>query len=99
MGYRVVTASDGEKAVRVAAQARPDIIVMDIAMPGTDGLQATRKIRDDDSIQNIPIVALTAHDTSGFKKAAVDAGFEGFLTKPIDFDKLHNLIKRLLWEK
>jgi CheY-like chemotaxis protein len=95
-GYRVVTASDGEKAVRVASLTRPDIILMDIAMPGTDGLEATRKLRADVTMQNIPVIALTAYDTGGFRRAAADAGFDGYLTKPINFDRLHELIHSLL---
>ncbi|HEX8173553.1 MAG TPA: response regulator [Pyrinomonadaceae bacterium] len=98
-GYRVVTASDGEKAVRVASLSRPDIILMDIAMPGTDGLEATRKLRSDETMQRIPIVALTAYNTGGFRRAAADAGFDGYLTKPIDFDRLHELIQRLLKQR
>jgi CheY-like chemotaxis protein len=96
MGYRVVTASDGEKAVRVAAQTKPDIILMDIAMPGTDGLEATRLLHKDENLSHIPVIALTAHDTGGFKRAAADAGVDGYLTKPIDFIRLHKLIERLL---
>ncbi|HEY0322937.1 MAG TPA: response regulator [Pyrinomonadaceae bacterium] len=95
-GYRVVTASDGEKAVRVAALTRPDIILMDIAMPGVDGLEATRKLRADETLRNIPVIALTAYDTGGFRRAAADAGFDGYLTKPINFDRLHELIQSLL---
>ena len=98
-GYRVITASDGEKAVRVAALTKPDIILMDIAMPGVDGLEATRKLREDKSMGNIPVIALTAYDTGGFRRAAADAGFDGYLTKPIDFDRLHELIKRLLRQR
>lgn len=95
-GYRVVTASDGEKAVRVASLTRPHIILMDIAMPGVDGLEATRKLREDAALRNTPVIALTAYDTGGFRRAAADAGFDGYLTKPIDFERLHELIKRLL---
>jgi CheY-like chemotaxis protein len=95
-GYRVVTASDGEKAVRVASLTKPDIILMDIAMPGTDGLEATRRLRADGSLSNIPVIALTAYDTGGFRRAAADAGFDGYLTKPINFDRLHDLIQSLL---
>ncbi|HYO92471.1 MAG TPA: response regulator, partial [Pyrinomonadaceae bacterium] len=91
-GYRVVTASDGEQAVRVASLTRPDIILMDIAMPGSDGLEATRRLRADVTMEKIPIVALTAYDTGGFRRAAADAGFDGYLTKPINFDRLHELI-------
>jgi CheY-like chemotaxis protein len=95
-GYRVVTASDGEKAVRVASLTRPDIILMDIAMPGVDGLEATRKLRADETLRSVPVIALTAYDTGGFRRAAADAGFDGYLTKPINFDRLHELIQSLL---
>ena len=95
-GYRVVTASDGEKAVHVAALTRPDIIIMDIAMPGTDGLEATRRLREDEALRSIPVIALTAYDTGGFRRAAADAGFDGYLTKPINFERLHELVARLL---
>lgn len=98
-GYRVVTASDGEKGIRVASLTRPDIILMDIAMPGVDGLEATRKLRQDESLRSIPIIALTAYDTGGFRRAAADAGFDGYLTKPINFDRLHDLIQSLLSRK
>lgn len=63
MGYRVVTATDGEKAVRVAEQSRPDIILMDIAMLASDGLEATRRLQEDETLRHIPVIALTAHDT------------------------------------
>lgn len=95
-GYRVITATNGEEAVRVASITQPDIILMDIGMPGLDGLGATRKIRENEVIQNIPIIAVTAFSTDGFRRAAYDAGFNGYLTKPIDFDRLHKLIQGLL---
>lgn len=98
-GYRVVTASDGEKAVRVATMTRPDIILMDIAMPGVDGLEATRKLREDETLRSIPVIALTAYDTGGFRRAAADAGFDGYLAKPVHFDRLHELIQNLLRRK
>lgn len=98
-GYRVVTASDGEKAVRVAGLTKPDIILMDIAMPGVDGFEATRRLREDQSLRSIPVIALTAYNTGGFRRAAADAGFDGYLTKPIDFDRLHELIQNLLRRK
>lgn len=79
MGYSVVAASDGEKAVQVAEKTKPDIILMDIAMPGTDGFQATRKLHEDEALRQIPIIALTAHDTGGFKRAAVNVGIYGYL--------------------
>ena len=96
LGYRVVTATNGADALNVAKLARPDLILMDIAMPQQDGLAATRRIREEPELQDVPVVALTAFDTDGFRQAAFDAGFNGYLTKPIDFDRLRNLIVKLL---
>jgi CheY-like chemotaxis protein len=95
-GYRVVTASNGEEAVRVASISQPDLILMDIGMPGLDGLGATRQIKEKEGIQGIPVIALTAFETEGFRRAAYDAGFDGYLTKPINFDRLHDLIRSFL---
>src|ERR1044072_74744 len=96
MGYRVVTASNGADALNVAKLARPDLILMDIAMPRQDGLAAPRRIREEAELQTVPVVALTAFDPDGFRQAAFDAGFNGYLTKPIDFDRLRSLIVKLL---
>jgi CheY-like chemotaxis protein len=95
-GYRVVTAADGEQAVKIAAQTNPDIILMDIGMPELDGLGAARKIRENEALQTVPLIALTAFSTEGFQLAARDAGFDGYLTKPVDFNRLHELMRRLL---
>ena len=95
-GYRVVTASDGEDAVTVATQMLPNLILMDINLPSLDGLGATRRIRETDALREVPIVAITAFGTEGFQRAAYDAGLSGYLTKPIDFDRMHLLIARLL---
>ena len=96
MGYRVVTATNGEDALTIAKMARPDLILMDIAMPQQDGLAATRHIRAQDELGDVPVIALTAFDTEGFRQAAFDAGFNGYLTKPIDFDRLKKLMRMLL---
>jgi len=95
-GYQVVIASDGEEAVRVANLTRPDLILMDISMPVLDGLGATRRIREESAPSYIPIIAISAFSTSGFLRAAHDVGFDGYLTKPINFDRLDELIKSLL---
>lgn len=95
-GYRVVTASNGEDAVNVAAQTLPNLILMDINLPTLDGLGATRRIRETDALREVPVVAITAFGTEGFQRAAYDAGVDGYLTKPLDFDRMHQLIARLL---
>jgi len=95
-GYRVVTASNGEDAVTIATQMIPNLILMDINLPTLDGLGATRRIRENESLRDIPVVAITAFGTEGFQRAAYDVGVSGYLTKPIDLDRMHQLIARLL---
>jgi CheY-like chemotaxis protein len=95
-GYRVATASNGEEALKIVSVIHPDIIVMDLAMPGIDGLETTRRIRENAELRDIPVIALTAFSTGGFQRAAYDTGFDGYLTKPVEYDRLHDLIRRLL---
>ena len=94
--YRVVTASNGEDAITIAAQTNPNLILMDINLPELDGLAATRRIREIESLREVPVVAISALNTEGFQRAAYDVGIEGYLTKPIDLDRMHQLIARLL---
>jgi CheY-like chemotaxis protein len=91
-GHRVLTAQSGEQALKVASIAKPDLILMDIAMPDVDGLAATRRLRKIPELRHTPVIALTAFETQGFRQAAYEAGFDGYLTKPVDFEKLNNLI-------
>jgi CheY-like chemotaxis protein len=95
-GYRVVTANNGEDAVNVAAQMLPNMILMDINLPTLDGLGATRRIRETEALREVPVIAITAFGTEGFQRAAYDAGVSGYLTKPLDLDRMHQLIARLL---
>lgn len=95
-GYRVVTATDGEDAISVAFYTLPNLILMDISMPKLDGLGATRKIRENEALRNVPVIAVTAFGTEGFQRAAYDAGVSGYLTKPIDFQRMHQLVSSLL---
>ena len=95
-GYRVATATNGEEAVKIAAMINPDLILMDLSMPGVDGLESTRQIRLTEDLKEIPVVALTAFSTDGFRRAAHQSGFDGYLTKPVDFTRLHDLIRRLI---
>ena len=95
-GYRVLTASNGEDAIKIASNTFPNLILMDISMPTLDGLGATRRIREDETLRDIPIIAVTAFGTEGFQRAAYDVGVSGYLTKPIDLDRMCNLIAHLL---
>jgi CheY-like chemotaxis protein len=95
-GYRVVEATNGEEAVRLAQSEQPDLILMDLSLPVIDGLAATRAIRKLDGVGKVPIIAVSAHDTSDFQADALAAGCDSYITKPIDFSQLEMLIARLL---
>jgi len=96
LGYRILEASDGEQAVRVALEERPDIILMDLSLPVLDGLDATRRIRQQPEMANTVIVAVTAHLEPDYRTKALAAGCNAYVTKPIDFDWLNDLIGNLL---
>lgn len=95
-GRRVVEASNGEEAVRVALSERPDVILMDLSLPVLDGLDATRRIRESPEMGNVLIVAVTAHQESDYRTKALAAGCNAYVTKPIDMDWLNDLIDSLL---
>jgi CheY-like chemotaxis protein len=96
-GYRVVEASNGSEAVEIVRQGCPDLVLMDLNMPVMDGLEATERIREYRGICNdVVILAITAHDTYGMKEAALEAGCDGYITKPLDFDRLDTILNRLL---
>ena len=95
-GYRVVEATNGEEAVRLAESERPGLILMDLSLPVIDGLAATRAIRKLNGLSKTPIIAVSAHDTSDFQSDALAAGCNSYITKPIDFSQLEQLIARLL---
>lgn len=95
-GYKVVTAANGEDAITIAEQTQPNLILMDINLPTLDGLGATRRIRENEALRTVPVIAVTAFSTEGFQRAAYDAGISGYLTKPIDLDRMNQLIARLL---
>jgi CheY-like chemotaxis protein len=83
-GYEILRAADAEAALVVLADARPDLMLMDIALPGMDGLTLTRKLKADARTSQIRIVALTAFAMKGDDQKASDAGCDGYITKPIN---------------
>ncbi len=96
-GYRVVEASNGLEAFNLVRRGCPDLILMDLNMPVMDGLEATERIRECRGIcKDVVILAITAHDTYGMKEAALEAGCDGYITKPIEFDRLDTILNRLL---
>lgn len=95
--YSVVEAADGEEAVELARRTCPNLILMDLNMPLMDGLAATQQIREcKEPCRNVPILAITAFDTYGMKEAALEAGCDDYITKPIDSDELDRILQRLL---
>lgn len=95
-GFGVLEATNGEEAVSIAKQEHPDLVLMDLSLPLLDGLAATRRIRKCDDLKRIPIIAVSAHDTSDFHTEAMAAGCNDYVTKPIDFDQLEQVINKLL---
>ena len=95
-GYRVVEAMNGEEAVKLAQAESPHLILMDLSLPVIDGLAATRLIRKLPHCESTPINAVSAHDTSDFQSEAIEAGCNSYVTKPIDFNDLEELIAQLL---
>jgi CheY-like chemotaxis protein len=83
-GYSVVLAASADEALEQIARARPDLILMDVQLPGQDGLSLTRRLKSDPATAAIPVVALTAHAMHGDRDLALDAGCAGYIAKPID---------------
>ncbi len=96
LGYLVIEAEDGEKAVEAATSHRPDIILMDLTLPVLDGITAAAKIRAADGLSKVPVIAVTAHQETDFREGAKSVGFDAYVTKPIDMKWLSELIKGLL---
>ena len=87
-GYAVEKAVDAEQAQELLKRSTPDLILMDIALPGMDGLTLTRKLKADERLKDVPVVAMTAFAMKGDEQKALDAGCDGYITKPIDTRKL-----------
>ena len=95
-GHGVLQAGSGEAAVEMARSELPSLILMDVALPGMDGLAAANALRDDPQTRHIPIVALTAHAMRGDEERAAAAGCVGYITKPIDTRRLARQIEPFL---
>ena len=97
-GYRVLTAANGHEAIGIAERERPNIILMDLRMPLLNGLAATRQLRQhgDARLRQIPILALSAYDPAQHRAVAIAAGCNDYVTKPVDYDRLENLIETFL---
>lgn len=95
-GFQVVSATDGAQGVRMAHAETPDLILMDLSLPGIDGWEATRQLKAAAATRAIPIIALTAHVLSGDSQKALDAGCDDYDIKPIELPRLLSKIAALL---
>lgn len=96
--YTLAIAKDGARGVALADQESPDLILMDMSLPEMDGWEATRRIKGNPALQDIPVIGLSAHAMSGDEAKARAAGCDDYLTKPIDEDLLFSKIERYLNE-
>ena len=94
--FEVLSATDGKVGIALAQRERPDLILMDLSLPIMDGWEATRRLKADEDLKTIPIIALTAHAMSGDEAKAKASGCDDFLTKPIDEELLFKMLRHFL---
>jgi two-component system, cell cycle response regulator DivK len=95
-GFRIVLAFDGQAGIDAAAACKPDLILMDLSLPVVDGWQATQRLKADEALRQIPVIALSAHAMATDRDKALAAGCDDFDTKPIDLPRLMAKIDALL---
>lgn len=95
-GFQVEEATNGKEAVEAVLRVNPQIILMDLSLPFIDGIAATREIRSLPGMSEVPIVAVSAHDTADFHNDALNAGCNAYITKPIDYHQLESIVNALL---
>jgi CheY-like chemotaxis protein len=95
-GYKILIAVDGAMGIDVARANGPDLILMDMSLPVVDGWEATRRIKADEALKHIPVIALTAHAMANDRDKALEAGCDEYDTKPIDLPRLLGKIETLL---
>ena len=93
-GYRTLEATTGEQAVELVFEHRPDLVLMDIQLPDIDGVEALGRVRADDGFASVPILALTAQAMEGDRERFLAAGFDGYLSKPVDIAEFVATVKR-----
>ena len=94
-GYETVVAMDGQSALAMARTQKPNLILMDLQLPGIDGLEATRQIKADPETEGIPVIAVSAFAMYDDRVKALEAGCDGYFSKPVDFHDFVNAIKEL----
>lgn len=95
-GCSVTEACNGQEALEMIAQSRPDLLLLDISMPFLDGFATVRKIRENPELSALPVLAVTAYAMQGDRDKVLNAGFDGYLSKPINARDLANELERLL---
>jgi len=90
--YTVVGAHTGREAVNAAREYKPDVILMDLSLPELDGWEAAQEIKNDPDIAHIPLIALTAHTLPGDRKKAMEAGFDNYISKPINVPAFYDIV-------
>ena len=95
-GYTLLTATDGEEALDMAFKGLPDLILMDIKLPGLSGLEATKKLREAPAFSHTPIIAITAYAMKGDEERFINTGFDAYLAKPINTRELPGVIAKML---
>jgi CheY-like chemotaxis protein len=95
-GCDVLMAKDGREAITLAQSESPDLILMDLSLPALDGWEATRTIKDVPQLAHIPVVALTAHAMVGDRERALEAGCDGYISKPIEVTSFYDQLRRYL---
>jgi two-component system cell cycle response regulator DivK len=93
-GYRTLEATTGERAVELAIEHGPDLVLMDIQLPDIDGVEALRRLRVDERSASLPVLALTAQAMEGDRERFLAAGFDGYLSKPVDIAEFVTTVKR-----
>jgi two-component system cell cycle response regulator DivK len=95
-GFTVLVAADAERGLAMAAVERPDLILMDLGLPGIDGWEAARRLKAAAETKHIPVIAVSAHAMAGDRERALEAGCDDYDTKPIDFARLRAKIQKLV---
>lgn len=93
-GYTALEATSGEDAVALAAERAPALVLMDIQLPGIDGIEALRRLREDERTAQIPVLALTAQAMQGDRERFLETGFDGYLAKPVDVAEFIVTVRR-----
>jgi len=93
--YTVVGARNGREAVTAAYEHKPDVILMDLSLPEMDGWEAAREIKSDPEIAGIPLIALTAHTLPGDRQKAMEAGFDNYISKPINVPAFYDIVNAI----